>query len=186
MNLKSDIDWFDIEIDISFGKQKVNIKELQKAFLKKSNYVTLGDGTLGILPEEWMKKFANYFKTGEVKKNGIQMSNYQFGIIDELYQEMDSKPAFLEELYHKKMRLQNISEIENIAIPKGIKAKSSGLSTSWFKLACFFRQKPIGWLFGRRHGFRKNFADHRFFATFESNQSQNPTFINYCTNVAHF
>ena len=123
VNLKSDIDWFDIVIDIAFGDQKVNIKELQKSFLKKSNYVTLGDGTLGILPEEWMKKFANYFKTGEVKKNGIQMSNYQFGIIDELYHEMDTKPAFLEELYNKKMRLQNISEIETIAIPKGIKAK---------------------------------------------------------------
>lgn len=123
VNLKSDIDWFDIEIDISFGNQKVNIKELQKAFLKKSNYVTLGDGTLGILPEEWMKKFANYFKTGEVKKNGIQISNYQFGIIDELYEEIETKPAFLEELYNKKIRLQNISEIETVAIPKGIKAK---------------------------------------------------------------
>lgn len=123
VNLKSDIDWFDIEIDISFGNQKVNIKELQKAFLKKTNYVTLGDGTLGILPEEWMKKFANYFKTGEVKKNGIQISNYQFGIIDELYEELENKPTFLEELYNKKMRLQNISQIEAIAIPKGIKAK---------------------------------------------------------------
>jgi SNF2 family DNA or RNA helicase len=123
VNLKSDIDWFDIEIDISFGNQKVNIRDLQKAFLKKSNYVTLGDGTLGILPEEWMKKFANYFKTGEVKKNGIQISNYQFGIIDELYEEIESKPAFLEELYNKKMRLQNISEIKTVAIPKGIKAK---------------------------------------------------------------
>lgn len=123
VNLKSDIDWFDIEINISFGNQKASMKELQKAFLKKSNYVTLGDGTLGILPEEWMKKFATYFKTGEIKKNGIQISNYQFGIIDELYQEVDTKPSFLEELYNKKKRLQNISEIEAVPIPKGIKAK---------------------------------------------------------------
>lgn len=123
VNLKSNIDWFDIEIEITFGNQKVNIKELQKSFLKKSNYVALSDGTLGILPEEWMKKFATYFKTGEIKKNGVQMSNYQFGIIDELYLEMDLKPEFLEDLYTKKMRLQNISEIETVPIPKGIKAK---------------------------------------------------------------
>ena len=71
IGLKSDIDWFDLEIDISFGNQKVGLKELQKSFLKKSNYVTLGDGTLGILPEEWMKKFSNYFKVGEIKKNGL-------------------------------------------------------------------------------------------------------------------
>ena len=123
IGLKSDIDWFDLEIDISFGNQKASMKELQKAFLKKSNYVTLGDGSLGILPEEWMKKFANYFKSGEIKKNGIQLSNYQFGIIDELYEEIDVKPAFLEELYNKKLRLQNITDIETVGVPKGIKAK---------------------------------------------------------------
>jgi hypothetical protein len=73
VNLKSEIDWFDIVIDIAFGSQKVTMKDLQKAFLKKSNYVALGDGTLGILPEEWMKKFAGYFKSGEIKKNGVQI-----------------------------------------------------------------------------------------------------------------
>ncbi|MBG6063042.1 SNF2 family DNA or RNA helicase [Flavobacterium sp. CG_9.1] len=144
VNLKSDIDWFDIEIDISFGNQKVNIKELQKAFLKKSNYVALGDGTLGILPEEWMKKFANYFKTGEVKKNGIEMSNYQFGIIEELYEEMDTKPAFLEELYNKKMRLQNISEIETIPIPKGIKAKLRDYQHHGLNWLAFLDKNQLG------------------------------------------
>lgn len=144
VNLKSDIDWFDIEIDISFGNQKVSIKELQKAFLKKSNYVTLGDGTLGILPEEWMKKFANYFKTGEIKKNGVQISNYQFGIIDELYHELETKPTFLEELYNKKMRLQNISEIEPIAIPKGIKAKLRDYQHHGLNWLAFLDKNQLG------------------------------------------
>jgi SNF2 family DNA or RNA helicase len=144
VNLKSDIDWFDIEIDISFGNQKASIKELQKAFLKKSNYVTLGDGTLGILPEEWMNKFANYFKTGEIKKNGIQISNYQFGIIDELYDELETKPTFLEELYNKKMRLQNISEIEPIAIPKGIKAKLRDYQHHGLNWLAFLDKNQLG------------------------------------------
>ncbi|NRS89626.1 ERCC4-related helicase [Flavobacterium sp. 7E] len=144
VNLKSDIDWFDIEIDISFGNQKVNIKELQKAFLKKANYMTLGDGTLGILPEEWMKKFANYFKTGEIKKNGIQISNYQFGIIDELYEELENKPTFLEELYNKKLRLQNISEIEPIAIPKGIKAKLRDYQHHGLNWLAFLDKNQLG------------------------------------------
>ena len=144
VNLKSDIDWFDIEIDISFGNQKASIKELQKAFLKKSNYVVLGDGSLGILPEEWMKKFANYFKSGEIKKNGIQLSNYQFGIIDELYEELDVKPAFLEELYNKKMRLQNITEIETVAIPKGIKAKLRDYQQHGLNWLAFLDKNQLG------------------------------------------
>lgn len=121
--MKSDLDWFDVNIDISFGDQKLSLKDLQKAFIKKSNYIVLSDGSIGILPEEWMKKFANYFKVGEVKKDGLQISNFQFGIIDELYDELEVKPEFLINLYEKKQRIQNISNIQETPIPKAIKAK---------------------------------------------------------------
>lgn len=144
VNLKSETDWFDMEIDIRFGDQKVNLKELQKAFIKKSNFVSLGDGSLGILPEDWMRKFENYFKTGEVKKNGIQISNYQFGIIDELYNEMESKPSFLEDLFQKKKRLQNISGIESISIPKGIKASLRDYQQHGLNWLVFLHKNCLG------------------------------------------
>lgn len=99
---QSNIDWFDLEISVAFGKEKVSLKDIQKAILKKSNYLNLNDGTIGILPEDWIKKFANYFKAGEVKKDVIRISNYQFGIIDDLYNHLDEKPEFLQELYQKK------------------------------------------------------------------------------------
>lgn len=144
IGLKSDIDWFDLEIDISFGNQKVSLKELQKAFLKRSNYVALGDGTLGILPEEWMKKFSNYFKAGEIKKDGIKLSNYQFGIIDELFEEMEKKPPFLVELLEKKKRLQNISNIEEVGIPKGIKAKLRDYQHHGLNWLAFLHKNQLG------------------------------------------
>jgi superfamily II DNA or RNA helicase len=144
IGLKSDIDWFDLEIDISFGNQKVGLKELQKAFLKKTNYVALGDGSLGILPEEWMKKFSNYFKVGEIKKNGVKLSNYQFGIIDELFEEMEQKPPFLVELLEKKKRLQNISSIEEVSIPKGIKAKLRDYQHHGLNWLAFLDKNQLG------------------------------------------
>jgi SNF2 family DNA or RNA helicase len=144
INLKSDIDWFDLEINISFGNQKVDLKELQKAFIKKSNYIPLTDGTLGIMPEDWLSKFSNYFKTGEIRKNSIQLSNYQFGIIEELYNEMESKPKFLEELYQKKLRLQNISEIETVALPKGIKANLRDYQMHGLNWLVFLHKNQLG------------------------------------------
>lgn len=142
--LKSDIDWFDLEIEISFGNQIAGLKELQKAFLKKTNYVALGDGTLGILPEEWIKKLAKYFKVGEIKKNGIKLSNYQFGIIDELFDEIEKKPPFLLELLEKKKRLQNISEIATVEIPKGIKAKLRDYQHHGLNWLAFLDQNQLG------------------------------------------
>lgn len=144
VNLKSDIDWFDIEIEVSFGNQKVSLKDIQKSIIKKTNYVTLGDGTIGILAEEWINKFENYFKTGEIKKNSIQISNYQFGIINELYEEMENKPTFLQELYDKKKQLQNIIEIEEIAIPKGIKAKLRDYQHHGLNWMAFLHKNQLG------------------------------------------
>ncbi|WP_054509116.1 DEAD/DEAH box helicase [Chryseobacterium sp. ERMR1:04] len=123
VSVKSDIDWFDISIDVSFGDQKLSLKDLQKAFVKKSNFVVLGDGSIGIMPKDWMDKFAGYFKVGEIKKEGLQISNFQFGIIDELYNELEEKPDFLIDLYEKKKRIQSIENIEKVPVPKGIKAK---------------------------------------------------------------
>lgn len=144
ISLNSEIDWFDIIIQISFGKQKVDLKDLRKSFIKKSNYVLLGDGTLGVLPENWMKKFAGYFQTGQLKKDGIQISNYQFGIIDELYEVIEERPSFLIELYEKKQRLQNISEIKSIPIPKGIKAKLRDYQHHGLNWLAFLDKNQLG------------------------------------------
>lgn len=173
VNLKSEIDWFDIVIDIAFGNQKVAMKDLQKAFLKKSNYVALGDGTLGILPEEWMKKFAGYFKSGEIKKNGVQISNYQFGIIDELYEEMETKPVFLEELYKKKMRLQNISEIEAVPLPKGIKAKLRDYQHHGLNWLAFLDKNQLGGCLADDMGLGKTLQTIAFLQHLKSQKKNN-------------
>ncbi|MCO5234488.1 MAG: DEAD/DEAH box helicase [Chitinophagales bacterium] len=144
VRLSSETDWFDIMIDISFGKQKVELKELRKAFVKKSNYVQLSDGTLGVLPEEWMKKFAGYFQTGQLSKNGIQISNYQFGIIDELYEMLEQKPVFLTHLFEKKKRLQNIRQVADISVPKGIKAKLRDYQQHGLNWLAFLDEHQLG------------------------------------------
>lgn len=144
IGLKSDIDWFDLELQISFGNQKVDLKELQKSYIKKSNFVALSDGTVGILPEDWLQKFGNYFKAGEIKKNSIQISNYQFGIIDELYHEVESKPSFLKELFEKKQRLQHLSEIANVASPKGLQVKLRDYQQHGLNWLVFLHQNQLG------------------------------------------
>lgn len=144
VNLESGIDWFDIKIDIQFGNQKVSLKDLQQSFIKKSNYVALGDGTLGVLPEDWMKKFAVYFKAGEVKKNAIQLSDYQFGILDDLYEELHQKPDFFEQLYQKQQRLLHLKDIPNVEVPKQIKAQLRPYQQEGLNWMAFLEENQIG------------------------------------------
>ncbi len=84
MSVASDIDWFDVKLTVKFGNEQVSLKDIRKAVINRSKYIALKDGTLGMLPEQWLNKFAKYFKAGEVKDKNIKISNYQFNILDDL------------------------------------------------------------------------------------------------------
>jgi hypothetical protein len=65
--ISSNTDWFDAKIEIQFGEQKVTVDDVKKALANKQQFVQLTDGTLGILPEEWVKKYSLLFRVGEGK-----------------------------------------------------------------------------------------------------------------------
>ncbi|MCC5923848.1 MAG: DEAD/DEAH box helicase [Crocinitomicaceae bacterium] len=144
MNLSSGTDWFDMNIDISFGDQKVDLKQLQKAIVNQQNFVELGDGTLGLLPQDWIEKYKKYFKLGQVKKDKIEISNYQFNIIDELYEELTNTPKFLVELHEKKKRLLNLSELTDVPKPRGLKAKLRTYQHEGLNWLVFLHENKLG------------------------------------------
>ena len=52
----SGIDWFDLEGFVDYDGQRVALPELLAAGRRGDAFVRLGDGTLGLLPEEWLAR----------------------------------------------------------------------------------------------------------------------------------
>src|SRR5690606_21981967 len=74
--ISSNTDWFDARVDIVFGEQKVTVAEVKRALANKQQFVQLNDGTLGILPEEWLKKYSLLFRVGEGNNNNLKLSRF--------------------------------------------------------------------------------------------------------------
>ena len=144
MGVKSDIDWFDLKIEIRYGKEKVSLKDIRKALLNKSKYIQLSDGSLGVLPKEWLNKFSKYFKAGEVKNNMIKISNYQFNIIDELHDDLEKTPDFLVELMQKKKCLQNLNTKIEVQPPKNLKATLRPYQIQGLNWMAFLDENNLG------------------------------------------
>lgn len=144
IGLSSGTDWFDMEMNIDFGDQKVDLKKLQKSILKKSNYVELADGSLGILPQEWIEKYKKYFQLGQVRKNKIEVSNFQFNIIDELYEDVENSPDFLKELYEKKKRIAALKELKEVPKPKHLKATLRPYQKEGLNWMAFLHENQLG------------------------------------------
>ena len=51
------IDWFELGGQVDFGGQSVGLPDLLAAARRGETMVTLGDGSMGMLPEDWLKKY---------------------------------------------------------------------------------------------------------------------------------
>lgn len=112
--ISSHTDWFDAKVEIFFGEQKITVADVKKALANKQQFVQLQDGSLGILPEEWIKKYSLLFRVGEGKNEKMKLSRYHFSVIEELYENRDEEELFfqLEERYDKLKEFKNIEPIE--------------------------------------------------------------------------
>ncbi|HEX6181173.1 MAG TPA: helicase SNF2, partial [Chitinophagaceae bacterium] len=114
--ISSHTDWFDAKVDIVFGEQKVSIADVKKALSNKQQVVQLGDGTLGVLPEEWIRKYSLLFRVGESRQNQLRLSKYHLSVVDELYENRDEEELIVQ-LEEKYEQLRKFKTIKEIAVP---------------------------------------------------------------------
>ncbi len=133
MKTGSGIDWFDLEIKVSFGDEEVPVKDIRKAIISNQNIVVLGDGTFGVLPDEWLQQYGMMFKMAEQQKDGsMRLSKLHFTLIDQLHDQIDDDAIF-KEIEAKKQKLKDIENIQLIKHSKNIKAKLRPYQLSGFQ-----------------------------------------------------
>ena len=116
IHISNGVDWFDAKVKVVFGEQQVSIDEIKRALVNKQQFVQLNDGTLGILPENWLKKYSLLFRVGEGKNNALRLSKYHLSVIDELYEERNEAEVLIE-LEEKYNRLRGFNRIKEIDPP---------------------------------------------------------------------
>ncbi len=107
LHVNNGLDWFDANVTIKFGEQTAGIDEIKKAIQQKQSYVRLSDGSLGILPEAWLRKYSLMLKVGEANGNNIRLKKYHFSVLDQLLADIDEE-QLADELEDKKERLTDI------------------------------------------------------------------------------
>ncbi|MDP4151206.1 MAG: SNF2-related protein [Bacteroidota bacterium] len=116
IHISSNTDWFDARVDIVFGDQRVTIADVKKALANRQQFVPLDDGTLGVLPEEWIKKYSLLFRVGEGKSNQLRLSKYHMSVIDELYDNRNEEELIIR-LEEKYEQLREFNRIKELPVP---------------------------------------------------------------------
>ncbi|MCZ4244602.1 DEAD/DEAH box helicase [Pedobacter punctiformis] len=119
----SGTDWFETKVNVKFGRQRVSLKHLHKSIRNKSKFVTLDDGTLGILPAEWIEKFTGYFNAGEIVEESLLTHKIKYASINELYEDALLNDEVQQELRVYNKKFEGSGSIQEVELPKDLHAE---------------------------------------------------------------
>jgi hypothetical protein len=119
IKVTSGLNWFNTEVKVRFGNQQASLSRLQHAVRNKNKFVQLGDGTLGILPEQWIEKLADYFNSGEIVDEHLITPKINFSEVKKLYEAHMLDATVQEELALYTEKITANTTIQEVAIPDG-------------------------------------------------------------------
>lgn len=116
--VSSEIDWFDVKAVVHFGETAVSLKAVRAAVRKRERYVKLGDGSIGVVPPEWIERYRHLWALGEETETGVRLSSHHLTLLDQVLQDADQTQTDAE-FEKRKQRLRTFSEITPHALPSG-------------------------------------------------------------------
>ena len=148
MKVASGVDWFELQGRADFEGQSVGIPQLLKAVARGENMVRLDDGTYGLVPEDWLKRYQLVAALSNSNGDEVKFGRQQAGLLDALLAE---QPEVTFDAGFVRVR----EELESF---RGVEAAQEA-STFQGRLRGYQRE-GLGWLqFLRRLGFGGCLAD---------------------------
>jgi superfamily II DNA or RNA helicase len=148
MEVNSGVDWFDIEGGADFGDTQVALPRLLRAIKQGEHTVKLDDGTLGVIPEEWVKKYGMLAGLGRAEEDRLRFTRSQAGLLDAL---LASEPEVSFDAVFERMR-QELREFAGISAAAPTADFQGDLRS--------YQREGLGWLyFLQRFGFGGCLAD---------------------------
>ncbi|HEY0176049.1 MAG TPA: DEAD/DEAH box helicase, partial [Pedobacter sp.] len=120
--VNSGLNWFDSTFEVKYGNQKLSLKQLHRSIRNKDKFVKLGDGTMGILPQEWIDKLTDYFNAGEISGDSIHTPKTNFSAISDLYEQEVLSSEVKMELSAYRTKISNFRNIEQVEVPGELNA----------------------------------------------------------------
>ena len=151
IEVTSGIDWFDLTATVDFDGVRATLPELLRALRRGEHTVVLGDGSLGMLPEEWLAKYGLLGELGSAEGEKLRFGHNQAGILDAalLAAEADGDSRVDEMFARARAELARFDGITPEDEPRGFRGELRP-----------YQRLGLGWMtFLRRFGFGGCLAD---------------------------
>jgi hypothetical protein len=149
VDVSSGIDWFELRGEVDYGEgMSASLPQLLAALRRGDTMVRLGDGTFGLLPEEWLERFAPIAGLGQAEEDHLRFRRNQAGVLDAL---LAAQPeVHVDEVFaNVREKLRGFHGVESVEQPAGFAGKLRD-----------YQCEGLGWMgFLRDFGFGGCLAD---------------------------
>ena len=148
LEVVSGVDWFELHGAAEFGDMTASLPELLAALRRRDHVVLLGDGTYGVLPDEWLRRYRMLGEVGTSAGDHLRFRPNQVGLLDALLAELpDTRADTL--FIHARDELRRFTGVEPRDAPAGFAGRLRA-----------YQRDGLGWLhFLQRFGFGGCLAD---------------------------
>ncbi|MDG3007626.1 DEAD/DEAH box helicase [Paludisphaera mucosa] len=146
--LSTGIDWFDLDGGVDYGGQSVSLPELLSAAKRGDTMIELGDGSMGMLPEDWLKKYGLLADLGAAENGALRFNASQAGLLDAL---LENQPEIqIDEAFARvRKNLRQFDGVVALDSPPGFHGELRA-----------YQREGLGWLdYLQRFGFGGILAD---------------------------
>ena len=143
MSVSSEIDWFDLDLDIDFDGVALTIAELKKALKAQKKFVRLKDGSIAKLPEKLMQKFQYLLEFGQSSDNSLRFQDYHLSFVDKILSEEDNKK--IDDRSKRKLKkLEKFTKIKEHPLPENFKGELRFYQKAGYNWLLFLKEFSFG------------------------------------------
>ncbi len=121
MEVRNDVDWFNIKGEVRFGKSSVEMEKVLEAVFQNKRFVDLASGEKGVIPKNWISELRSYRGLFSLDKKGVKLSKYHMPVLESLIQ-LSKKTDMDTEVKATVSRLRGFDKIKPTPLSKNINA----------------------------------------------------------------
>jgi hypothetical protein len=151
LSVSSGIDWFDLTGTVAFGDTTMDLPRVLAALKSGVQTIRLDDGTVGVLPETWLRRYLTLASVGDAQGTRIRFGRAQAALLDVLLAEREAEADVVVDETFSRVReaLAGFSQVRPLDPP----ATFTGVLRP-------YQREGLGWFaFLREFGFGGCLAD---------------------------
>lgn len=182
ISVSSGIDWFNLEGNIQYGDMSISFIDLISSLKQKKNYVKLDDGSVGLIPEKWIKKLKRFLSLTEIENDKIKLSNTHTLAIPELLADADE--SYTDESFNEKLnQLSSFTSIKEKKLPENFVGELRDYQKFGFNWFYFLQENNFGGILADDMGLGKTIQVLTLLLNEKQKKTEEPNLIVVPTSI---